>query len=79
VCGPCHGYITKSFLKKRLVTRVEAGSNTSTVTLRVAGGNEKGSLESVALKYGHEPQGNRTRERLRWRGPAAYSKDRPVL
>jgi hypothetical protein len=27
--------------------RVEAGSNTSTVTLRVVGGEEKGSLESV--------------------------------
>jgi hypothetical protein len=45
------------------VTHVEAGSNTSTVTLRVVGGDEKG----------------RTRERLRWQGPAAYTKDRPVF
>jgi hypothetical protein len=28
------------------------GSNTSTVALRVVGGNEKGSLESEAVKYG---------------------------
>jgi hypothetical protein len=43
---------------------VEAGSNTSTVTLRVVGGNEKGSLKSETAKYGHESQGTRTRERL---------------
>jgi hypothetical protein len=58
---------------------VEAGSNTSTVTLRVVGGDEKGSLKSETVKYGREPQGTRTRERLRWQGPAAHKKDRPVL
>jgi hypothetical protein len=58
---------------------VEAGSNTSTVTLRVAGGDEKGSLKSETVKYGDEYHGTRTRERLRWRGPAAYTKDRLVL
>jgi hypothetical protein len=42
--------------------RVEAGSNTSTVTLRVAGGDEKGSLESETVKYGHESYGTRTRK-----------------
>jgi hypothetical protein len=31
---------------------VEAGSNTSTVTLRVVGVDEKGSLESETVKYG---------------------------
>jgi hypothetical protein len=36
------------------IPRVEAGSNTSTVTLRVVGGDEKGSLESETVKYGHE-------------------------
>jgi hypothetical protein len=30
----------------RLVTRVEMGSNTSTVTLLVVGGDENGSLKS---------------------------------
>jgi hypothetical protein len=29
--------------------------------------------------YGLEFQGTRTRERLRWQGPAAYTKGRPVL
>jgi hypothetical protein len=32
-------------------TRVEAGSNTSTVTLRVVGGDEKGSLKCETVKY----------------------------
>jgi hypothetical protein len=56
---------------------VEAGSNTSTVTLRVVGGDEKGSLESETVKYSLEFQGTRTRKRLRWQGPAAYTEDRP--
>jgi hypothetical protein len=58
---------------------VEAGSNTSTVTLRVVGGDEKGSLKSETVKYGRKSQGTRTRVRLRWQGPAALTKDRPVL
>jgi hypothetical protein len=60
-------------------SRVEAGSNTSTVTLRVVGGDEKRSLKSERVKYGREFQGTRTKERLRWQRPAAYIKDRPVL
>jgi hypothetical protein len=44
------------------VPRVEAGSSTSTVALRVVGGDEKGSLESETVKYGHESQGTQTRE-----------------
>jgi hypothetical protein len=60
---------------------VEAGSNTSTVTLRFVRGDEMGSLKSETVKYGREYQGTRTRERLRWEDPAAYTctKDRPVL
>jgi hypothetical protein len=42
-----------------------SGSNTSTVTLRVVGGDKKGSLESETVKYGRESHGTRTRERLR--------------
>jgi hypothetical protein len=61
------------------VSRVEAGSNTSTVTLRVVGGDEKGSHESETVKYGRESYGTQTRERLRWRGPAAIVNDRRVL
>jgi hypothetical protein len=69
--------VLKQYKEEQL--RVEAGSNTSTVTLRVVGGDEKGSLESETVKYGLEFQGTRTRERLLWQGPAAYTKDRPVL
>jgi hypothetical protein len=58
---------------------VEAGLNTSTVTLRVVGGDERGSLKSETVKYGRKSQGTRTREIMRWQGPAAYTKDRPVL
>jgi hypothetical protein len=60
-------------------TRVETGSNISTVTLRVVGGDEKGNLKSETVKYGRESQGTRTRERLRWQGSAACTKDRPVF
>jgi hypothetical protein len=62
-----------------LFTRVEAGSNISTVTLRVVGGDEKGSLKSGTVKYGREYYGTRSRERLRWQGPAVDTKDRLVL
>jgi hypothetical protein len=60
-------------------TRVEAGSNTSTVTLRVVGSDGKGSLKSETVKYGRESQGTRTRGRLRWQGPAVYTIVRPIL
>jgi hypothetical protein len=62
-----------------VLPRVEAGSNTSTVTLRVVWSDEKGSLESETVKYGHESYGIRTRKWLRWRGPTAIVNDRPVL
>jgi hypothetical protein len=39
-----------------LVTHMEEGSDTSTVTLRVVGGDETGSLKSETVKYGHECQ-----------------------
>jgi hypothetical protein len=39
------------------VTRVEAGLNTSTMTLRVVKGDEKGSLKSETVKYGLKSQG----------------------
>jgi hypothetical protein len=63
----------------RDVSRMEAGSNTSTVTLRVVRGDEKRSLESETVNYGHESQGSRTRKCLRWRGPGAIVSDRPAL
>jgi hypothetical protein len=59
---------------------VEAGSNTSTVTLRIVEGDEKGSLKSETVKYGRETQGTRIRERLRWQGPAVYTNEtRPLV
>jgi hypothetical protein len=58
---------------------VEAGSDTSTVAARVVGGDKKGSLESQIVKYGREAHGTRTRQRMRWRGPAAIVHDRPIL
>jgi hypothetical protein len=36
---------------------VEFGSNTSTVTLRALGEDEKGGLESERVNYGRESQG----------------------
>jgi hypothetical protein len=56
------------------LTCVETGSNTSTVTLRVVGDDEKRRLKSETVKYGHQSHGTRTRERLRWWGPATYTK-----
>jgi hypothetical protein len=44
------------------VLRVEAGSNISTIALRVVGGDEKGSFESETVKYDYEYHGTRTRE-----------------
>jgi hypothetical protein len=40
------------------LARVEAGSN----TLRVVGGNKKGSLEFETVKYDHESHGTRNRK-----------------
>jgi hypothetical protein len=60
-------------------SHVEAGSITSTVALRVVGGDDKGSLESETVKYGSESHGTRAREWLRWRGPTEILNERPVL
>jgi hypothetical protein len=68
-----------TFVNSKYSIRVDAGSNTSTVTLRIVGGDEEGSLESETVKYGYVSQGTLTRERLRWRVPTAYTKDRSVL
>jgi hypothetical protein len=61
------------------ISCVEAGSNTSTVALRVIEGDKKGSLESERVKCGHECYGTRTWKRLHWRGPAAIVNDTPVF
>jgi hypothetical protein len=51
---------------KNSSSRVEAGSNTSTVTLRFLGGDEKGSLQTETVNYSHESHGSQTRKCLRW-------------
>jgi hypothetical protein len=60
-------------------TPAEAVWYNTTVTLRVVGGDKKGSLKYETVKYDHEKKGTRTQEALRWRGPAACTKDRPVI
>jgi hypothetical protein len=62
--------------KRRAIA--QKGSNTSTVTLRVVGGDENGSLESETVN-GHESHGSRARKCLGWRRPGAIVNDRPVL
>jgi hypothetical protein len=52
--GPCRDVITRTVGATNSAIRVEAGSNTSTVTLRVVGGDGKESLKSKTVKYGHE-------------------------
>jgi hypothetical protein len=61
------------------VNSSEAGSNISTVALRVVGGDEKGSLKTETVKYSRKSHGTWTLEWLPWRGPAAIVNDRPVL
>jgi hypothetical protein len=39
----------------------------------------KSEVWTQTIKYSGETQGNRARERLRWLGPAAYTKDRLIL
>jgi hypothetical protein len=56
-----HITANKTEFADELVTCLEAGLNTSTVALRVVGGDEKGSLESETIKYGYESHGTRTR------------------
>jgi hypothetical protein len=50
----CEDLLKKVDFVSQEHTRVDAGPNTSTVNLRVIGGDEKGSLESETVKYGHE-------------------------
>jgi hypothetical protein len=43
LCGPCRGYIMRISCHYGAEPRVEAGSKTSTVALRVIGADEKGT------------------------------------
>jgi hypothetical protein len=59
--------------------RVEAGSKTSTQTLRGVGGDEKGCLKPERVKYGLGSQGTATQAWLQCRGPTAIVNDTVVL
>jgi hypothetical protein len=59
---PCRGVIGRRGIEFNQLSRVEAGSNTSTVNLRVVGGDEIGSLVSEIVKYARESHGTRTAE-----------------
>jgi hypothetical protein len=57
---------------------VEAGSNTSTVTLQgVVGGDEKGSLKSETVKYGRKSQGTMTEKDCAGKGQRHIQKTDP--
>jgi hypothetical protein len=51
-----HSILNYIALNEAVISSVEAGSNTSTVTLRVVGVDEKGSLESETVMYGPSPK-----------------------
>jgi hypothetical protein len=78
--GFSSGYIASAQTQGRTgETRGDAGSNTSTVTLWIVGRDEKGSLESETVKYGHESYRTLTWKWLHWRGPVVMANDRPIL
>jgi hypothetical protein len=56
---------------------VEAGSNTSTVTLRVVGGDEKGSLKSETVIYGRKSLGTTTEKDCAGKGQRHIQKTDP--
>jgi hypothetical protein len=62
LCGPCLGVILKTTGATQTDSCVEAGSNTSTVTMRVVGGDENGSLKSETVKYGYKSPGTTTKK-----------------
>jgi hypothetical protein len=59
-------------------TRVEAGSNTSTVTLRVVGGDKKGSLKCETVKYGLKSQGLEPEKHCAGKGQQHIQKTDPT-
>jgi hypothetical protein len=55
-------YISGRVEKNAFISRVEAGSNTSTVAQRVVGADKIGSLKSETQIYGHKSHGTRTQK-----------------
>jgi hypothetical protein len=57
---------------------VEAVSNTSTVTLRVVGGDGKGSLKSETVKYGHDSHyAGEGQQHIQKTDPSSHQRGRP--
>jgi hypothetical protein len=56
---------------------VEAGSNTSTVTLRFVGGDKKGSLKYETVKYGLKLQRDSDQRKTALARASSTYKDRP--
>jgi hypothetical protein len=57
--GPHRDYINSSVVQRERGIRTLCGGGVeySTVTLRDIGGDEKGSLKSETVKYGHQSRG----------------------
>jgi hypothetical protein len=73
--------ITGFGLDDRIYTSVEAGSNTSTVTMWVMGGDEKGSLKSERVKYGHESvkdSAGKNQQHIQNTDPSSRQRGRPT-
>jgi hypothetical protein len=63
-----------------IITRVEAGSNNSTVTLRDGGGDKKGSLKSETVKYGLKSLGTTTGKDCAGKASGTYKRQtRPLV
>jgi hypothetical protein len=85
--GPCRYYMREPVCRnKALDIQCGGGVDTSTMILRVVGGDRKGSLESETVKYGRESHVTRTRKRLRCEGqqqlwttdPSSRQRERPT-
>jgi hypothetical protein len=59
LCGQNRDVISKAKSLLLVQSHMEAASNTSTVSLRVVGGDKKGILESETVKYGRDTHGNK--------------------
>jgi hypothetical protein len=73
--GPTQGYMRRYSDRSKVETNVEARLNTSIMTLRVVGGNRKGSLKSESKIWLRIPRDSDPRRAV----PAAYTKDRTII
>jgi hypothetical protein len=73
LCGPCRDVISRTVWST-------AGSNTSTVTLRVVGGDEKGSLKSEIKIWSQVPRDAGLRKTTLARASTIYKRQpRPLV